>query len=146
MWDINQPIKMLPREIRRYYAEDADYLYKDLKSNYLEVILIPAPMPNHPTHKVRAVQNRNPEWYRELYWSIKHFRRDLSLRALDRIRKEEDGTYKVSPFKYDSRYRELIHERLIEGYMENGCEMPPNNIVREFFGMKPNLEEILINP
>lgn len=144
-WNINQPTMLLPEEVRRYYTEDADYLYKDLESNSLEVILIPAPIQIHPSHKIRAVQNQNPEWYRELYWSIKHFRRDLSLRALDRIRKQEDRAYRVSPFKYDSIYRELIHSRLIKGYVMENYEVPPNNAVREFFGLKPRLEDIALN-
>jgi len=135
-WDVNQPIKMLPKRVRRYYVEDADYLYNYLKSNYLEVILIPAPRPNHSTHKIRAIQNQNPNWYRELYWSSKHFRRDLSLRALDRILKQEDGTYRVSLFKYDSIYRELIHDRLIKGYIGEGYEIQANCKVREFFGIE----------
>lgn len=137
-WSPDRPINELSENIRRFYIENAKFLYNDLKSNRLEVILIPAPKPMHRSHMIRAVQNQNPEWYRDLYWSIPHFRRDRSLRALDRIRKQEDRLFRVLPFKYDSIYRELIHNRLIEGFRENGYVTPPNNEVRKYFGFRTN--------
>lgn len=48
------------------YINAAEYLLQTLESHNLEVSLIPAPDPRHRTHKVRAVSERNPEWYRRL--------------------------------------------------------------------------------
>ena len=37
---------------------------QELEENFLVVSLVPAPDPRFDGHKVRAVENRNPEWYR----------------------------------------------------------------------------------
>lgn len=139
-WTPNKPIAFLPEDIRKLYSEQANCLYYDLLANRLEVILIPAPEPQYSGHMIRSVQNRNPKWYRDLYWSYNHFRRDRSLRALDRIRKQEDRYFKVSPYKYDATYRELIHNILIKGFENNYF---PNNKVRTFFGLEKIPEKYL---
>lgn len=136
MWNTDLPINQLPDNIRFCYAEEAEFLHYDLRSNKLEVILIPAPEPKHLGHMIRIVENQNPDWYRDLYWSTSYFRRDRSLAALDRIRKEKDRPFRVSPFKYDSAYRCLIHNRLTEGFREKGKEIPPNREVRLYFGLE----------
>ena len=134
-WTPDQPTIDLPESIRGFYVEEADFLYQDLRANRLEVILVPAPEPKHCGHMIRAVANRNPDWYRELYSTHSHFRRDLSLRALDRIRMQKDRPFRINPFKYDAIYRGLIHDRLIEGHMVENYVENPNNTVRNHFGM-----------
>ena len=122
----------LPEEIKPHYIGEAEYLLNDLETNRLRVILVPAPQPMHQMHMIRVVESYNPEWYSSLYWSIDHFRRDRSLRALNRIIKQNDKPFRVQPYKYDMIYRELIHERLMNGFYEQGYEIPPNQIVKSF--------------
>ena len=132
-WDSFSPVKLLPDNIRDLFTEEAGYLLHDLNNNRLEVVLISAPDPRFSGHKIRAIQNENPEWYKQLYHSYKHFRRDRSLKALNRIRKLEDRPFRVSPYKYDAIYRHLIYTRLTEGYKEMGDEIPADNEARYFF-------------
>ena len=42
------------------------HMIYELEYNRLEVFLVPAPEPAHVGHMVRAVENRNPDWYRDL--------------------------------------------------------------------------------
>lgn len=42
----------------------AQIMIKDLEDNMLSVVLIPAPEPKHADHMIRAVESRNPKWYR----------------------------------------------------------------------------------
>lgn len=47
-----------------------EYLLSDLHCEHLDVILVPAPSPQHQEHYIRVAVERNPEWYRilcELY-------------------------------------------------------------------------------
>ena len=63
-WDSFSPVKLLPDNIRDLFTEEAGYLFHDLKDNRLEVVLISAPGPRFSGHKIRAIQNENPEWYK----------------------------------------------------------------------------------
>ena len=127
--DMNQPIKQFPDLIKRLFIEEAEILFSNLKSNKLKVVLVPAPNPNHYGHKIRAVERENPEWYKILYRSYPHFRRDRSLKALNIIMKLKDkkfsGKSKHSPYRYHAIYRELIFKRLTEGYIEDGYKVHP---------------------
>ena len=106
------PINELSFKSRKMYTEEAKSLLDELENNRLTVILIPAPSPQHTSHMIRYIENQNPDWYKNLYHSHSGFRRDLSLRALDRIKREEDRHFRIGPYKYDSIYRELIQNRL----------------------------------
>jgi len=119
-WDPHYPIVQLPKKIRKFYTQEADYLYSDLLNNKLTIVLIPAPDPRHDCHMVRAVESENPGWYQGLYSSYNYFRRDRSLMALNRIRNQEDKQFRISPFHYDFIYRDLINDRLIDGFYERG--------------------------
>lgn len=44
----------------------ARIMLRQLNREGLEVSLMPAPDPRHSGHSIRVVENRNPEWYREL--------------------------------------------------------------------------------
>ena len=140
MWDFTQPFKYLDDSIRKHYVYHANFLYNDLLSNRLVVILAPAPYPMHEDHKVRVIENQNPLWYRKLYCSHNHFRRDRSLNSLVRLRNLVDKTFNVSSYKYDEIYRELIHKHIIEGAVFDSYKLNPNPDVREFFG----IEDLLI--
>lgn len=41
-------------------------LQGELSRSFLDVVTAPAPDPRHRNHKVRVVQNRNPDWYSRL--------------------------------------------------------------------------------
>lgn len=83
----------------------ASQMLDDLQGGNLEVVLIPAPEPQHSTHCVRAVQYENAAWYQEF---CSHFRsctgkrkrsrtfikRQHTISALQKIiRGEKSGIY-----------------------------------------------------
>ena len=141
MWTPDEPLCELPAKIRRYYREHAEYLYYDLKENKLKIGLKPAPIPKYAGHKVHIVETWNPQWYSDLYWSRSSFRRDLSLRALERIKDQRDRPFIIAPYKYDAIYRELIHKHLLEGYDDkDGRSMPPNYKVKSFFDLEATVD------
>ena len=131
LWTPEQPLRELERGIAAYFVDHAKFLSQELKNNRLKVILIPAPDPKHYGHKIRAVENTNPEWYRELYQHHKHFRRDRSLNSLQRIRIKKD--YAAIYSSYDFRYRSLILERLVKGFMYEGSFVEAIERVKSYF-------------
>ena len=143
LWVPEQRLISLPKRIRGCFSEHADYLFNDLRENRLEVVLIPASEPKFSGHKIRAVENRNPVWYRKLYAQYSHFRRDRSLRSLERLKSLLDRDYTgnrrgfiQTPYSYDFVYRTLIQERLIEGFVSIEGKNSPNDYVREYFGLE----------
>ena len=116
---ITRPIYLEPEPVRqidrfgygrRLTNQGARYLLATLETQSLKVSLIPAPDPRHATHKIRAVSERNPQWYRRLCaayptkrakrrlrrpeYSDTLIRRKSVLRALDEIsRGRRSGTY-----------------------------------------------------
>ena len=44
----------------------AGIMLRQLEREGLEVSLVPAPEQKHSDHQIRAVENRNPSWYRDL--------------------------------------------------------------------------------
>lgn len=137
VWDFDTSIDRLPKQISKLFSKCADDLYNELKCNKTRVVLIPAPEPRFDGHKIRMVENYNPDWYSNLYYAYQHFRRDRSLRSLDRIRDGKDkvfrASHKYARYKYDSIYRELIFHRLIDGYADNGYKVKPSNVAKSFF-------------
>src|SRR4051794_35935647 len=101
----------------------ATEMLNDLETWRLEVVLIPAPDPQHSCHRVRCVQSQNPVWYRkfcELYPSGRQRRswkpdtrikREQTVRALKRI---IDGDYSG---EYADRLLHFIdrHHGMVEG-------------------------------
>lgn len=132
-WNPDFPVRYLDQKINVYFREHANYLLQYLKNNILRVVLIPASEKKFHGHMIRAVESENPLWYRKLIDEHNHFRRDRSCRALDRIRENKDGLFRVSPYKYDAIYRELILERLTEGYEEAGYDISANEEVQDYF-------------
>lgn len=132
-WCIEKAVSELPDKLAEEFREEAKGLLKELEENRLTVVLIPAPEPKHISHMIRAVENNNPHWYRELYHSHWNFRRDRSIKALKRLAEGNDKEYSgrkgavKSYFKYDKIYREFILDRLVNGYFEeDGMEIPPS--------------------
>lgn len=87
---------------------EAKQLYKELKSNRLHVILVPAPYPMHSTHMIRAINGQNPEWYRDIFSRDEAIKRQHSLQALKRI---SNGDIDLR-FKYHRLYLDLIVRRI----------------------------------
>lgn len=141
MWKPDRPIIELPRSICRLFADDAAVLLADLEESWLCVVLGDAPEPKHSGHKIRLVENMNPPWYRELYHANHHFRRDRSLAALARIMTRKDRPYTCLPYRYDATYRGLIKERLVTGFDDQGCAIPPNKTACAYFGVRVPLEQ-----
>jgi len=138
MWKPNEPISGLPDSIKKEFVEEARFLLKELKQRNLEVILIPAPKPRFEEHMIRAVTNTNPAWYRKLYKIHPSLERKNVVQALERISKSKDGMcYEHcyhAWFTYDTVFREMIKERLVEGHeSDDHPYMPPNKRVRRYF-------------
>ncbi len=138
-WNVEQQIRYLPVDIAAIFSEEAQRLYSDLLENQLKVILVPARREQYEGHMIRAVESRNPEWYRELYHAAPHLKRGRTLNSLERIALVKDLPYRdqrgaVSPYgSYDTRHRELIRERLTKGYEINGRFISEEHFVSKFF-------------
>src|SRR3989338_7794172 len=138
LWNPEKRLSYLSEPTWGYFREDAKILLHELEENRLEVVLIPAPDPQHHGHKIRAVQNSNPSWYRTLYWEKPRIYRYLSLPSLQRIAEGRDGNFCPSNGQYHlaTKYRDLIYERLTQGYVdERQGPIAPLAAVRRFFGL-----------
>ena len=131
-WNLDRPINELPNPLRKLFLKEAHLLYQEMQSQKLEVCLIPAPNPHHEGHKIRIATNHNPEWYKEIYWSMSNFRRDLSMRALERIINTKDKAFVVKPYKYDAIYREIIEKRLKEFFSCPTYDNPYHKKMQKF--------------
>jgi hypothetical protein len=128
-WKAELPLSHYPDKIRNPFRLEAADLMRQLRERYLSVILIPAPEPQFEGHCIRAVEMRNPEWYRTLWANRSSIKRQRVKESLQRIRKLQDaaGTY-------DTLLRELIFQRLTEGVTdENYGERPPVDEVIRYF-------------
>ncbi len=137
-WNTREPIANLPARIAELFSCEAKSLLEELEQNRLTVVLADAPERKHTTHKIRVVENYNPDWYRDLYHYYRHFRRNLSEDSLRRISNGRDGKFasrhRWSPYKYDNLYRGLILERLTEGYVSDRWgRVPPVGKIKGFF-------------
>jgi|SRR3989344_1226563 len=70
-WDSSMPLSLLPENIQKYFREHADFLHQDLEGR-INTILTREPnrdgeYSRFEGHKLRYVDERNPEWYSELY-------------------------------------------------------------------------------
>ncbi|GEM_PF-2427731 len=92
-WDAYKSLEYLPWQIHQFFIAEAKYLLNDLKTNVHKVTLLPAQNPKFSNHKIHALEKENPKWYSQLYQSNKHFRRNRSLCALERIAIQEDKNY-----------------------------------------------------
>lgn len=123
----------LPHNILKFFMHKALELLNDLKTNYLEVILIPAENPQFIGHMQRCVCNRNPLWYRKLkkeFLDSHTLRRQRVISSLEHIyigfiRKRSN----------DYMFFDIIKDMLINGQDMEGYEIPPVNEVRLFYGL-----------
>lgn len=64
----------------------AKRLHADLDADRLSVVLVPAPRQSFEGHKVRAVERRNPPWYRKFFGARRcGVKRGRVIRALERV-------------------------------------------------------------
>ncbi len=138
-WHSSRPLRELPPEIRKIFTDMAKYLLDNLNTQGLVVELIPAPEPKFDSHKIRVVRESNPDWYRDLYGSNSHIRRDRSKLSLERLHKEKDLSYH-SYGHNDTIYRQLIFKMLVNGCLIKDVDFEPNKEVRKYFGLEVTLD------
>jgi hypothetical protein len=90
----------------------ARYALKVLANERLVVSLAPAPDPHFDGHKIRVVDCRNPQWYRDLQVKYRyHMKRPRVVRALERVvnqRRVRGNGYEVELL---GLFKELRHAR-----------------------------------
>lgn len=138
-WNPDLPINTFPEEISFIFSEEARYLINDLRINKLKVELIPALEKKFPDHKIRTVVNSNPEWYRTLFHTYTHFKRKRCMAALERIAEKKDRFFRVNPYKYDARMRELIYEKVYNTGDYDSASFKINDSNKEFNLLKEPL-------
>lgn len=152
LWSVEYPINLLPEDVNVLFRSEANFLYNNLLNNGLIVVLLPAPDPKYVGHMVRYTVSKNPEWYSTLYTHYQNLKRHRSLRALDRIRNQNDQQLTKVPksavhtwWTYDTLYRGFILERLAYGYNEYGLFVPPEKKIQDFFQIdKKELSDCLV--
>lgn len=132
-WNVEFPIKYLPEKITRIFSNEAAYLLEDLEKNKLEVVLIPAPQPKFEGHMIRVAINSNSHWYKQLYHSKNHVKRQRCINALERIAENQDRKFQISPYLYDCRMREIILDKLYSGMNYDGLVSPGDPGIITFF-------------
>jgi hypothetical protein len=143
-WNCGDPVWLLPEKIAKIFREYAEFLYHDLKENKQKVVLIDPPDKKHSGHKMRTLETKPPKWFSELYLTknIKKkknseklsgggsLRYDVLL-GLTRIIENRDCRNSLM-----MRLRELILERLVNGYESENGFVPPDDLIREIFNEK----------
>ena len=132
----------LPHNVKAEFIQEAQVMLHELDVNWLEVCLLPAPDPQHEGHMVRAVANRNPEWYREYfgcrrrdglhewYGNSANIRRRVT-KALRRIATTTDKLMEPTSLRYrlHGTLRAIIIERFKTGYIGyDGQHVEPNEV------------------
>jgi len=87
-YDPNTPAGRAMRKI-------CQWLLDELESNYHDVVLVPAPDPQHSMHMVRVAQGQNAAWYRkfnQLHVSIRGRGNRTYKRPRTFIRKDRTAT------------------------------------------------------
>lgn len=143
-WNSNRPIAELPLRMRILFVSEARMMYGEILERKLNIKLVPAPEPKFLSHRIRVVEQDNPSWYSSLYHTYPHIKRQRVLWALYRIVDCGDRVYNGRAYWYDAHLRDLIMSRLIDGYEDELGFTPPNNDVREAFGLLRWVEPALI--
>lgn len=133
-WTPDYPVWLLPDELKELFIIEASLLLKELNERFLDVKLIPAPEQRHHDHKIRTVENTNCDWFLSLQAiSSNAYRR---LRVKDYLNKIITGDDKMF-YSVHTGLRKLILNRLLEGYSQEGCDVPPDDtICNAFFESK----------
>lgn len=124
--------KELTSDILKLVLAEARRLLEELGTFYLDVSLAPAPDPQFQGHMIRIVNNSNPKWYKEIFAEL-DVKRDRIISSLKRVA----SSHPSNKSSYDYMFIEMIKDRLINGYDDNGVWVPHDNEVREFMGLTP---------
>lgn len=120
-FDQDLPLAAYDPAIAELFQVHAGALLFELQEHYLNVVLVPAPDPKFIGHKIRATDNHNPTWYRELY-EDQRIRRRFVARSLERISTGADlafdGRAHTRSSRYDSLLRSIILKHMLEGHEE----------------------------
>ncbi len=135
-WVPEESTRDLPERIRTYFVEEASHLLYDLENHTQQIVLVPIDNPPvHQRQKRRSETCGNPEWYSQLHRNILHFRRNWTKKALSRIINGLDKKLDITNTRYtfDTLFRSVILDRLVQGYQEEDVLIPHNQEVKEYF-------------
>lgn len=134
-WGPSDSVENAPEQLQTAIRAEAAYLLQELRERYLRVILTPAPEPQYCGHKIRSVEQRNPQWYRDLWHTHAYRRRGKKWRTkidsiIKRIRVQRALEHIIKGtdqfFHCQTIIRSLILRRLQEGYeSEEYGKIPP---------------------
>lgn len=134
-WEPSEPVAHAPEQLQTAIRAEAAYLLQELRERYLSVVLIPAPEPQYCEHKIRSVEQKNPQWYRDLWHSHAYRRRGKKWRTkvdstIKRTRVQRALEHIICgtdlSFPCQALLRSVILQRLREGYeSEEYGNIPP---------------------
>ena len=146
VWTPKLPLSQLPPNIVSPFREEAEVMLNELREHSLRVVLVPHPDPPNSGASLRAAEDHNPYWYsclyeqdtqprkRVFYKKKEHtkkprrqrnvhrsdWKRKRTERSLKRLINGKDGRFnpqtRHQAYRYDFLLRELLLERLTEGY------------------------------
>ncbi len=138
----------LPFDVQIEFIKEAEVMIDELKTNWLEVVLIPAPEPMHEGHMIRAVANKNPEWYRKYFGGFHQSKNDCMdwygsrsnirkrvVSALEYIIDSDDRFMRPinNMYRLHGIVRAIIAERFVNGYYGcTGIAIQPNATFMEY--------------
>jgi hypothetical protein len=98
----------------------AEHLLNELESNYLEVVLIPAPDRRHSGHCVRAVQSANADWYRDFCNKYPSRRKGFKTRTRIKRRETIKALEKILSGDFSGVYSERLLNYIDENFKADG--------------------------
>jgi hypothetical protein len=138
-WAPEMKLAYLPDFPRELFVEEAKCLYEEFLTKRFHVELKDAPIKIHPTHKIRVKTSHSPSWYSLVYNSHNRPSRRFFQKALERIIEKQDQNLRLIGsgfYVYDTFFRNLIYQRLTEGYIDDEeARVLPRDDVRAFFGL-----------
>lgn len=133
-WSPKRPVVELPERLHSFFSDCAFILGDELQSHRLRIVLVPAPEKNFSSHKIRVVEERNPDWYSSLWNCHKWMERRRLIPAIGRVCELQDRVYDGVHFYYDFLVRDLVKEMFVDGFVSyEGERVAANSVVRNYF-------------
>lgn len=159
-WNVFFSTSRLPDNIRYFFKDRADFLYRNLLESRYEGELVELPYTTTcDRQKGRHTLSKNPLWYSNFYWantphtrgkkgprrkaSYDIFKRSRFEKSLNLVAKSKDRDF----LKYDGLAREIVMKTLLDGVevreedfsslleqVSFEMTIEPVNEVRSFFG------------
>lgn len=146
-WQPEFSIKIYKNEIQDHFIVIATCLLAELKDDSYDWEFIPTKDKSFPSHKSRT-KNYRPSWYQSLLDGRRpNHKRSRTINAINRLIARSDGKQSGQRFIYDRMIREIIFDRLTEGFKDL-FQIPYRNDVREYFDLETinnDLEEKFID-